>query len=186
MNIVEKIKKFVQEECQKPTSKYGEEPFENHFKLMVGWAEKLVDKVGGNKEVVLVASWLHDIGFIVDGRENHHISGARIAEEKLLEFNYPQEKIELIKKCILNHRGSRNDKRKSLEEKIVAEADVISNFDNIAGIFKVALFYENRPQKEAQREVLEKLERKWKQLYFKESRELLKPKMEAVRILFGK
>jgi len=185
LNIVEEIKKFVEIECRKPTSKYGFEPFENHFVPMVEWAEKLSEELGGDKEVVLVAAWLHDIGSIIVGRKDHHLTGAKIAEKKLVELDYPKIKIELVKKCILNHRGSRNDERESLEEKIVAEADVISNFDNIEGIFKAAFSYENKNQQEARRAVLEKLERKWKQLHFEESRKMLKPKIEAVRLLFG-
>ena len=129
MNIIEEIKNFVEAECRKPTSKYGFESFENHFRPMVSWAGKLSDQLGGDKELILIASWLHDIGSIIEGRKDHHLTGAKIAEKKLVELDYPKIKIELVKKCILNHRGSRNDERKSLEEKIVAEADAISNFD---------------------------------------------------------
>lgn len=90
----------------------------------------------------------------------------------------------MVEKCILHHRGSRDDERKALEEKIVAEADIISNFNNIVGIVKTALVYENKTEKEAKQEVLDKLERKWKQLHFEESHKLIKPKFEAVRLLF--
>jgi uncharacterized protein len=186
LNIVEEIRKFVKEECLKPSSKYGFEPFEYHFEPTVEWADKLVDKLGGDREVVLIATWLHDIGSILDGRKNHHLTGPEIAEEKLRELNYPQEKIELVKKCILNHRGSLNNKRETIEEQIVAEADVISNFDNVVGIISTALIYENKTEGEAKQEVLKKLERKWKQLHFEESRKLIKPKLKAVRLLFSK
>jgi uncharacterized protein len=185
MGIVDKIRKFVKEECEKPTSKYGFEPFENHFEPMAKWADKLSDKLGGDKEVILIASWLHDIGSIMEGRENHHITGSEIARKKLKELDYPEEKIKLVQKCILHHRGSRNDERETLEEKIVAEADIISNFDNIVGIINSALVYENKTEKEAKQEVLEKLERKRKQLHFQESRELVKPRLKAIRLLFG-
>lgn len=186
MDIIKEIKQFVKEECEKPTSKYGFEPFGNHFEPTVKWAEKLADELGGDKDVILIAAWLHDIGSIVEGREDHHIAGSKIARKKLSELDYPENKIQLVEKCILHHRGSRDDERESLEEKIVAEADAMSNFDNIEGIFKAAFVYENKNQKEARREVLEKLERKWKQLYFKKSRDLIRPRLEAVRILFGK
>lgn len=186
MNIVEEIRKFVKEECLNPSNNYGSEVYFRHFEPTAKWAEKLADELGGDKEAVLIAAWLHDIGSILDGRKNHHLTGPKIAEEKLRELNYPQEKIELVKKCILNHRGSLNNKRETLEEQIIAEADVISNFDNIAGIFVTALVYENKTEAEAEKEVLEKLERKWKQLHFEESRKLIKPKLEAVRLLFGK
>lgn len=186
MNIVEEIRKFVKEECLKPSSKYGFEPFEYHFEPTVKWADKLVDKLGGGREVILIATWLHDIGSIVEGRKEHHLAGAEIARKKLLELNYPEKKIQLVEKCILHHRGSRDDKRESLEEKIVAEADVINNFDNVVGIIKTALVYEDKTEGEARQEVLEKLERKWKQLHFEESRKLIKPKLEAVKLLFEK
>ncbi len=185
MNIIEEIRKFVKEECQKPTSKYGLEPFEYHFRPMVEWAKKLSDELGGDREVILIASWLHDIGSIIYGREDHHITGIKIARKKLAELDYPEKKIQLVEKCILNHRGSQDNQRESLEEQIVAEADAISNFDNVVGILKTALVYENKTEPEARQEVLNKLERKWKQLNLESSREMLRPRMEAVKILFG-
>jgi uncharacterized protein len=135
-DVVQTIKKFVEEECKKPANKYGYDAFLFHFVPMVKYAEKLAERLGGDKEIILIASWLHDIGSILYGRENHHITGSKIAEEKLKELNYPEEKIELVKKCILNHRGSQQNKRESIEEQIVAEADVLSNFDNIAGMLE--------------------------------------------------
>jgi hypothetical protein len=45
--IIEKIKTFVEEECKKPTSKYGYEPFTHHFTkvnmLSRGIANKLIE-----------------------------------------------------------------------------------------------------------------------------------------------
>ena len=183
MNIVLEIKNFVENECKKPSSRYGYEPFPFHFVPMVNYAEKLADELGGDKEVILIAAWLHDIGSIIHGRDDHHITGAKIAEEKLKELQYPAEKIELVKKCILNHRGSQQNERSSIEEQIVAEADVMSNFDNIAGIFKAAFVYEDKTQGEAKDSVRKKLERKWKQLYFDNSKEIIKPKFEAAMLL---
>ena len=133
----------------------------------------------------MIAAWLHDIGSIIYGREEHHITGAKIAEEKLNELKYPSQKIELIKKCILNHRGSKQNERNSIEEQIIAEADVLSNFDNIAGIFKAAFVYENKTQDEAKYSVKQKLERKWKQLHFESSKKIIKPKYEAVMLLLN-
>ncbi|MGM5480727.1 MAG: HD domain-containing protein [Nanobdellota archaeon] len=183
MSIVNEIKSFVETECKKPTSKYGYEPFPFHLVPMVDYAEKLSDELGGDKEVILIAAWLHDIGSIMYGREDHHITGVKVAEEKLKELHYPTEKIELIKKCILNHRGSQQNGRESIEEKIIAEADVLSNFDNVAGIFKAAFVYEHKSQGEAKDSVRQKLERKWKQLHFEKSKKIIKPKYDAVMLL---
>jgi uncharacterized protein len=183
MDIVQKIRDFVKEECEKPTSKYGVEPFEFHFIPVAKYAEGLADELKADKEIVLLAAWLHDIGSIIDGRGEHHITGAKIAEEKLKEFSYPPERVELVKNCILNHRGSRQDSRESLEEKILAEADAISTFDAIPGLFKAAFTYEGKTQDEAKKSVRQKLENKWNQLHLENSKRIVQPKFEAAMLL---
>jgi len=183
MNIVQEIKNFVEKECKKPSSKYGYEPFHFHFVPVVKHAKELADELGGDKEVILIAAWLHDIGSIIYGRNDHHITGAKIAEKKLKELNYPPEKIELVKKCIINHRGSQQNHRESIEEQIVAEADTMSNFDNISGIFKAAFVYEGETQGEAKDSVKRKLKNKWNQLHFKKSKEIIKPIYEAAMLI---
>ncbi len=183
MDIVLEVRNFVEAECRKPSSHYGYEPFAFHFVPVVAYAEKLVTELGGDREVILLAAWLHDIGSIMHGRKDHHLTGAKIAEEKLTALGYPAEKIALVKKCILNHRGSQQNFRETLEEQIVAEADVLANFDNIAGIFKAAFIYENLDQGQALESARNKLKNKWKQLHFDTSKEIIRPKYEAAMLL---
>lgn len=185
MDIVGKVKAFVKSECERPTSKYGYGPYLNHFKPTADYAQKLADKLGGDEEVILIAAWLHDIGSIIKGRKDHHITGTVIAEEKLKEFNYPQDKIDLVKACILNHRGSQKNDRKTIEEKIIADADAMSNFDNLAGIFEAALVYEEKTQNEAKRSAKRKLQNKWNQLHFDYSKKVIRPKYKAAMILLN-
>lgn len=185
MDIIEEVKKFVEEESLKPSSKYGYEPFLHHFIPTVKYAVELANQLGANREVVEISAWLHDIGSIMQGREDHHLTGASIAEEKLKELNYSLEKIELVKKCILNHRGSQNNNPSTLEEKIVADADALSNFDNISGIFKAAFIYEKLNQLEAKEAVIRKLKNKWNQLNFKNSKDIIRPKYEALKVILG-
>lgn len=183
MDIIEKVRKFVEDECRKSTSKYGFEPYEFHFAPTVKYAKILAKDLGGDEEIVEVAGWLHDIGSIMVGREDHHITGAKIAEEKLMEFGYSEEKIAKVVNCILHHRGSQKMEAESLEEQIIAEADALSNFDEIPGIFKAAFVYEKLSQRDARESVLRKLENKWKQLKFEKSKEIIRPKYEAVKTL---
>jgi len=183
--IIEKVREYVEQECRNPNSNYGYEPFEFHFIPMVNYAKILSEKLNLNeeqKEIVEIASWLHDIGSILRGRKDHHITGAEIAEKKLQEFGYPQEKIEIVKKCILNHRGSIENKREGVEEQIVSDADAMSNFDNLSGIFKAAFIFEGHNQASAKIAVKEKLERKWKKLS-PTAIEIVKPKYDALQIL---
>lgn len=178
--IIEKVKKFVKKECEKPESNYGE-AFEHHFKPTVKYAKELAEELNADKEAVMIAAWLHDIGSIRHGRENHHETGAKIAEKKLRELEYPEEKKKLVERCIRNHRGSKEheNKREALEEKIVTEADALSSFDDIPGLFQAAFIHEDLNREEARESIKNKLQRKWNQLHFEESREIVRPKYEA-------
>jgi uncharacterized protein len=183
MNIVHKVRNFVRYQSKKPTAKYGYDAYQYHFVSVVEYARQLSAELGGDKEVILIASWLHDIGSVMKGRNDHHITGMQIAEDKLRSFGYPEEKIKLVKLCIKHHRGSVKYHRNTIEEKIVSEADTMSNFDNIAGLFKAAYVYENMSQGRAKVAVRRKLKRKWRQLHFEKSREIVRPRYEAAMIL---
>jgi len=183
--IVEQVRKFVEDECKKPTSKYGYEPYEFHFVPVVNYAVSLAKKLNADIEIVELSAWLHDIGSIFYGRESHHITSAEITEKKLRELDYPEIKIEKVKQCILSHRSSNSVNGISLEAQIISDADALSNFDNISGIFKAAFIYENLTQGEAMISVREKLKRKWSKLYLQESKELIKPKYKAAILLLS-
>ncbi len=183
-NIIEEIRKFVEEESKKPTAKYGYEPYLFHIIPVRNYAIKLAEQLGADAEVAEIAAWMHDIGSIINGRENHHVTGAEIAENKLRELGYPLEKIERVKSCILNHRGSIKSHKATAEEQIIADADALSHFENIGGLFKAAIIYEkNLNQQEAMACVLSKLKHSFEKLSFQESRDIIKPKYEAAMLL---
>ena len=77
---------------------------------MVQYSLKLAKELDVDLETVEISAWLHDIGSIIDGREEHYITGAKNAREKLKELNYPSQKNGQVEKCILNHRGSIKNK----------------------------------------------------------------------------
>jgi len=183
MDIIQEIRKFVEEECKKPTSKYGYDPFVFHFIPVAEYARELADKLGADKEIVLLSAWLHDIGSIVYGREDHHITGAKIAEQKLAELGYPAEKIERVKDCILSHRGSQNTEPETIEAQILVEADTLSAFNDITGLFQCAFAYEKLSREEAKKSVRQKLINKYNQLKFEDSKKIIRPKFEAAMLL---
>lgn len=180
--IIKKVKEFVEEECKKPSSKYGYEPCIAHFAPVAEYAKTLAGESGADVELAEIAGWLHDMGSIIYGRENHHITGAKIAEEKLKEFGYDSEKIEIVKKCILNHRGSVNNEKESQDEQILADADGMSAFDRIEGIFYAALVSEKLSVSEARKSVKRKLENSYNKLS-SSAREIIKPKYDAAMLL---
>jgi len=183
-SFIEQARTFVEEECHKPTSHYSE-IFENHLIPMRNLAVDLGERLGADVEVVELAAWFHDIGGILFGRENHHQTGAKIAEKKLREWEYPEEKIMCVVHCILTHRGSQNLLPETLEAQIILEADSMSNFDNLPGIFKAAYVDEGLTQPEAKKSAREKLARKWHKLQFAESKQLIQPKYEAAMLLLS-
>lgn len=56
----------------------------------------------------------------------------------LNEVKYPKERIEAVKRCILNHRGSVLKEKTKVEEICVSDGDAISHFDNIPSLFYLA------------------------------------------------
>jgi len=180
--IVEEVRKFVEEECKRPGNNYGYEAYKHHFVSTVKYAKMLAEKLNADMEVVEIAAWLHDIGSIVDGRENHHITGQEIAERKLRELGYDEEKIEKVKKCILNHRGSVKAKRESIEEQIIADADGMDSFDKLDGLFYAAFVSEGLDTEQARKSVRQKIINSYAKLS-DYAKEIVKDKYEAAMLL---
>lgn len=184
-NIIEKTRELVEGECRKQTSKYGYGPYIEHFVPMVSHCKKLQKKLGGNLEIILLAAWLHDIGSIIYGRKDHHLTSVKITEDFLTKEKFDKEKTKLILECIKNHRQSTNLTRESLEEKIIADADAICNFDMLPGLFYATLVVEKLTPIAATKSIKKKLENKWKCLHFKESIDMIRPKYKAAMLLLN-
>ena len=71
-------------------------------------------------------------------REEHNVYGVQIAEELLTQLNYPEDRKERVKECVLRHRGSKSLPRNTIEEECVADADVMAHFDCIPSMFHLA------------------------------------------------
>ena len=87
MNIVEKIKEYVKDECNKhkKESKDGYDFWNEHIKYVYDKALVLARKYDADMEIVLLGALLHDIALIkkVGRRSDHHINGTKITEEIL-------------------------------------------------------------------------------------------------------
>lgn len=105
-DILEYLQKEVYSRCNQPANKFGMGCY-YHIEAVVKNAEVLAEKYGADKEVVMIAAWLHDIASIMDYNlyAEHHIHGARMAKEILDNFGYDEKKTALIQDCIHNHRG---------------------------------------------------------------------------------
>ena len=185
MSIVNQIKKIIEHEYKRPDSKYGYDPFNFHIKEVVKISKKLAKKLDADAEIVELAAWMHDSGSVVHGRDDHHITSSKLARAKLLKLNYPKQRIDHICNCILTHRGSQKLSPKTLEAQILVEADTISAFNDLTGLFQCAFTYEKLSRQEAKQSVLNKLNNKWEQLKFAESKKMVTPKYRAIKLLLS-
>ena len=113
--------------------------WEEHVKYVVQEALVLAEKYGADTEIVELGAILHDVALMakVETRKEHHITGAEIAGTVLAKYSYPQEKIDKVKECVVNHRSSKNGT--NIENICVADADILAHFDNIPMLFNVML-----------------------------------------------
>ena len=112
------------------------EPIQYVYKYVVLLSEnKNVDR-----EVLELSALLHDIAMTDRNldRAKHNEYGSVIAEQLLRENNYPEDKIQLVKNCILNHSSKRAEFRTTEEERILVDADGLSHFDSINSLYSLA------------------------------------------------
>ena len=110
-------------------------------------------------EVLELAALLHDISmtdWILD-RSRHNEFGAEIAEQLLRENDYPEDKTQLVKKCILNHSKRRQEYRTTEEERILVDADGLSHFDVIGKMYSLPSMVMGLNEAESVRFVQKKL-----------------------------
>ena len=187
MNIIEQMTKEVKNRCYACENIYGPGIWTHHIVSVIEHAKKLAKRYGADVEIVTLAAILHDVASItkIEYVEQHHIIGAEIAEELLSSFKYPQEKIEHIKLCILNHRGSEIANKQSIEEVCVADADSLSHFDNIPSLFSMVYKEKQMPIDEGAKFIKEKLERSFMKLS-DETKILYRKKYDSAMSIFFK
>lgn len=164
-DILKNLQREIYDRCQKETNKFGIGCY-YHIVAVVKNAEILADKYGADKEVVMIAAWLHDIASITDYSlyALHHIHGAKMAYNILKEYSYDNKKIQLVQECIKNHRGSVDSEKHSLEELCVADADAISHFDSVPSLLYLAYVQKGMGIQEGKEFVKNKLARSFLKL----------------------
>ena len=185
MNLIEsKIYEEVKNRCISPNNSYGIGAWDHHIKLVYELAKNNAQDYGADEEIVAIAALLHDIASVTNKHftEEHHIIGAEIAEELLIRENYPQDKIELIKKCILNHRGSKLMDKNSPEEICIADADAMAHFYSIPSLLSMVYKEKKLSIDEGAEFVMKKLNRSYNKLSSK-GKMLVKQQYEAAKLL---
>lgn len=114
--------------------------YNEHIKYVYDYVILLSKDKNVDKEVLEISALLHDIAMTNRNldRFKHNEYGEKIAQDLLMNLNYPKDKIEKVKKCILNHSSKRKDFRTTEEEKILVDADSLSHFDSIKNLYNLA------------------------------------------------
>lgn len=180
MNMIENIKQDIKRRCESPDNFFGAGSFE-HIESVANNAVKLAKLYKADAEVCEIAGWLHDIASITDYKlyKDHHIHGANMSEEILKSYNYPTDKIELVKLCILNHRGSVPREKTTKEEICVADADAISHYDTLPSLFYLAFVQRKLNIDDGVEFVKSKLERSYNKMseqskkYYQDKRNMI-------------
>ncbi len=185
MNFIKNIQEDIRIRCESPNNYFGIGSYD-HIKSVASHAVELAKLYNADIEICEIAGWLHDIASITDYSlyKDHHIHGSKMAEDILKSYNYPIDKIERVKLCILNHRGSQIITKRTIEEICVADADAISHYDNLPSLLYLAYKIRNLDINEGIDFVKGKLERSYNKMS-KESKEFYKHKREIIETILG-
>lgn len=184
-DILRDLQREIYDRCQKESNRFGIGCY-YHIAAVVKNAEILADKYGADKEVVMIAAWLHDIASITDYSlyELHHVHGAEMAFDILKKYDYDSKKISLVQECIRNHRGSIRLTKNTPEELCVADADAISHFDSVPSLLYLAYVQKEMGIEEGKEFVKAKLARSFQKLSA-ESKKYYQNKFEQVMEVLG-
>ena len=185
--VIDEVYDEVKKRCMMPSNAYGIGAWDHHILLVYKIAIKNYVSYGADRNIVALAALLHDIASLTNKKftEEHHIIGATIAEEILSKYNLQKEQVELIKKCILNHRGSRLVEKTTPEEICVADADAMAHFYSVPSLLRMVYVEKQMTIDEGAEFVLNKLERSYNKLS-EAGKGLIENERKAAKILLKK
>jgi uncharacterized domain HDIG len=134
--IMEEVKKEII--IYKNKSEDNFDFWENHVKYVYKEAIKLAEIYNADINIVKIGALLHDIALIKEygDRKSHHSNGAILAKEILDKYELNDSIKEKLIGCVYNHRSSKN--AANIEERCIADADILAHFDNIPMLFNSA------------------------------------------------
>lgn len=139
-NTVGLVKEILLKYVKESFERDGYDFWNNHIKYVFKHSHDMAIKRGADVEVCELAALFHDMAMVADfgPRDEHEKYGAKMAHSVLSELGYPANKMDLVEKCVLHHRHGWDKQRETVEEQIIADADVIAHFDSIPSLFSLA------------------------------------------------
>ncbi len=188
LDLIERLKKKAQEmEAEGFEGKgLGNKHLDRVLKISLHLADKLEKKgIKVNKEVVGIASVLHDIGLsksinkpggedvVKDYLTSEGIRSAKIAEELLRKEKVREDIIREVLKCIQSHEG--NKEAETIEAKIIYDADALDKMGAL-GIIRHTWKLANLglPTEKIAGTLVKHIKERESKLYLKESKKIAK------------
>ena len=182
MDYVKIVKDYVMKQIiwHKETAEDHFDFWNEHIKYVYMEAIKLANKYKADLEIVQIGALLHDIALInkIGTKVDHHINGAKIAEEVLRKIEYPEERTKRVIGCVYNHRSSKN--ATNIEELCVADADILAHFDNIPMLFDIMFNVRDMELAEGRDQLVKYIEKDYNDLSDK-TRVLFKQRYELIK-----
>lgn len=140
--------------------------YREHIQYVYKYVLLLSQNKNVDKEVIQLSALLHDVAMTDRNldRSKHNEYGSEMAEQFLKDNNYPADKIEFVKKCILNHSSKRAEYRTTEEEIILVDADGLSHFDSISNLYSLAHNVMNLDDEECIKFIQDKLTRDYNEI----------------------
>ena len=131
-----------------------------------------------NSDVIALSAIMHDIAAFSSERKEHAEEGAKIAEEYLVNHGYPADLVQKVAHSIRVHAGPSASSPRSLEAKILQDADTIDKVGAL-GITTFLLHYGSKkmlPKQvltELQKDMPKRLEWYYKTMNFPEGKRIV-------------
>lgn len=168
-----KIEEFARKHCKK----YKDDPklWENHVQLVRRFALHLAEIEKVDEEVVEIAALLHDIGKD-KGRKGHSERSHELSRGFLEKVDLPNEKKDLILKCILKHDSKHSGEDNEIEVKVIQSADAL-------GTFFDEEWQKHSRETMSKEELLEIFEKSFNKINLESARKIVKPQIDKLKHL---
>jgi HD superfamily phosphodiesterase len=108
---------------------YSKEDFNIHIKTTVAHAKNLQKRFGGDRKIIIVAAYLHDIGRYFGAVSNHEQQAIGKVKKILINEGFSKKEIKKVIFVIKNH-GLHKKCKITHNLKILSTADALSHFDD--------------------------------------------------------
>lgn len=136
MNLIGKTREFVASFLEGEPSSHDM----GHIQRVEALCLEIQKEEGGDPFILQLAALLHDVGVVREHEEggDHALYSAEIATEFLGKAGLKRETIEAVTACILTHRFSGGVVPKTIEARILQDADRLDALGAV-GIFRAVL-----------------------------------------------